>query len=116
MLLIIVDINRGGPWECVVMGVKYSTSTVSPRNQFFSNYFRRLTIQNFWSDETRLPTGTLDRMVAMLEAMYSPATESKYLSYATNLLLEMTSKSPDYNKEIFEKPLSECKFQVRRRV
>jgi DNA-dependent protein kinase catalytic subunit len=51
-------------------------------------------------------------MVAMLEAMYSPSTENQYLSYATNLLLEMTSKSPDYNREIFEHPLSECKFSV----
>jgi hypothetical protein len=48
----------------------------------------------------------------MLEAMYSPVTEQQYLSYATNLLLEMTSKSPDYQREIFEHPLSECKFSV----
>ena len=76
-------------------------------------YFNfRLQVQNFWSSETRLPRGTLDRMVAMLEAMYSPVTEQQYLSYATNLLLEMTSKSPDYQKEIFEFPLSECKFSV----
>ena len=74
--------------------------------------FHRLTVQNFWSHETRLPVATLDRMVAMLEAMYVPSTESQYLAYATNLLLEMTSKSPDYNREIFEHPLSECKFEV----
>ena len=72
----------------------------------------RLTIQNFWSHETRLPTETIDRLVAMLEAMYSPQTENKYLSYATNLLLEMTSKSPDFNREMFEHPLSQCKFEV----
>ncbi|XP_074649158.1 DNA-dependent protein kinase catalytic subunit-like [Tubulanus polymorphus] len=71
----------------------------------------KLLVQNFWSHETRLPTSTFDRMVAMLEAMHSPATESQYLSYATNLLLEMTSKSPDYNREIFEHPLSECRFE-----
>ncbi|CAH1795603.1 unnamed protein product [Owenia fusiformis] len=70
----------------------------------------RLTVQNFWSDESRLPTGTIERMAAMLEAMYSPSTESHYLSYATNLLLEMTSKSPDFNRQIFEHPLSECTF------
>ena len=72
----------------------------------------RLTIQNFWSHETRLPTETIDRLVAMLEAMYSPQTENKYLSYATSLLLEMTSKSPDFNREMFEHPLSQCKFEV----
>ncbi|XP_069123844.1 DNA-dependent protein kinase catalytic subunit-like [Argopecten irradians] len=71
----------------------------------------RLMIQNFWSSETRLPPDTLDRLVAMLEAMYVPVTEQQYLSYATNLLLEMTSKSPDYQRQIFEHPLSECKFQ-----
>ena len=69
-------------------------------------------IQNFWTDESRLPTETFDRMVAMLEAMYSPATEPDYLIYASNLLLEMTSKSPDYNRAMFEHPLSECTFQV----
>ncbi len=73
----------------------------------------QLTVQNFWSHETRLPLDTIDRLVAMLEAMYSPNTETRYLSYATNLLLEMTSKSPDFNREIFEHPLSECKFEVR---
>lgn len=43
--------------------------------------------------------------------MYSPQTEAEYLSYSTNLLLEKTSKSPDYNKLIFENPLSECTFR-----
>ncbi|BFZ03143.1 hypothetical protein BsWGS_06182 [Bradybaena similaris] len=71
----------------------------------------RLVCQNFWSSNTRLPVGTLDRTVSMLEAMYSPTTEPHYLAYATDLLLEATSKSPDYQREIFEHALSECKFQ-----
>ncbi|XP_064600499.1 DNA-dependent protein kinase catalytic subunit-like [Liolophura sinensis] len=71
----------------------------------------RLQLQNFWTSETRLPGNTLDRLVAMLEAMYTPATESQYLGYATNLLMEMTSKSPDFHREVFEHPLSECKFE-----
>lgn len=72
----------------------------------------RLLVQNFWSSETRVPGNTLDRLVAMLEAMYSPVTEKQFLSYATNLILEMTSKSPDYQREVFESPLEDCKFQV----
>ncbi|XP_056017774.1 DNA-dependent protein kinase catalytic subunit-like isoform X2 [Ostrea edulis] len=71
----------------------------------------RLLVQNFWSSETRVPGNTLDRLVAMLEAMYSPVTEKQFLSYATNLILEMTSKSPDYQREVFESPLEDCKFQ-----
>jgi len=74
----------------------------------------RLRVHNFWSHETRLPTGTLERLVTMLEVMYSPDSETQFLSYATNFLLEMTSRSPDYNREMFEQPLSQCKFQVGR--
>ncbi|XP_078691376.1 DNA-dependent protein kinase catalytic subunit-like isoform X2 [Branchiostoma floridae x Branchiostoma belcheri] len=73
--------------------------------------YLRLLVQNFWSHETRLPTGTLERLVAMLECMHSPRTEPQYLSYCTNLLLEMTSRSPDFSREIFQHPLSECRFQ-----
>ncbi|XP_078611933.1 DNA-dependent protein kinase catalytic subunit-like isoform X3 [Branchiostoma floridae x Branchiostoma japonicum] len=73
--------------------------------------YLRLLVQNFWSHETRLPTGTLERLVAMLECMHSPRTEHQYLSYCTNLLLEMTSRSPDFSREVFQHPLSECRFQ-----
>ncbi|XP_030070017.1 DNA-dependent protein kinase catalytic subunit [Microcaecilia unicolor] len=71
----------------------------------------QLTVRNFWSDETRLPVVTTDRMLALLNSFYSPKIESHYLSLATNFLLEMTSKSPDYTREMFEHALSECKFQ-----
>ncbi|XP_071960307.1 DNA-dependent protein kinase catalytic subunit-like [Antedon mediterranea] len=72
----------------------------------------RLVVRNFWSHETRLPASTVDRMVAILQCMYCPITETDFLSYATNLLLEMTSRSPDYKREIFETPLSECRFEA----
>ncbi|XP_053322155.1 DNA-dependent protein kinase catalytic subunit [Spea bombifrons] len=71
----------------------------------------QLMVRNFWSDETRLPTNTTSRMLAILSSIYSTKIEKHYLSLATNLLLEMTSKSPDYTRQIFEHPLSECKFQ-----
>ena len=101
------------------MGLKPMTSTLLFRHvthwatlPLIFSLSLSLQVQNFWSSETRLPEGTLDRLVAMLEAMYSPVTEQQYLSYATNLILEMTSKSPDYQREIFEHPLSDCKFSV----
>ncbi|XP_075350728.1 DNA-dependent protein kinase catalytic subunit isoform X2 [Mycteria americana] len=71
----------------------------------------QLIVRNFWSDETRLPASILDRMLALLNSFYSPKIETQYLSLITNFLLEMTSKSPDYSRKIFEHPLSECKFQ-----
>ena len=39
--------------------------------------FFRLKLRNFWSDETRLPNSTLERLVQILRAMYSPNTESQ---------------------------------------
>ena len=71
----------------------------------------RLMAQNFWIEKANMPSSTIDRMVLILEKMYSPQTEREYLSYSTNLLLEKTSKSPDYNRFIYENPLSECTFR-----
>ncbi len=49
----------------------------------------------------------------VLKSLYSSRIEEQFLSLATDLLLEMTSRSPDYTRNMFEFPLSECKFQVR---
>ncbi|KAJ8369167.1 hypothetical protein SKAU_G00091950 [Synaphobranchus kaupii] len=71
----------------------------------------QLYVHNFWSHEKRLPTSTPERMFALLHSLYSTGTEARFLSLATNLLLELTSRSPDYSRPLFEYPLSECKFQ-----
>lgn len=73
----------------------------------------RLYVRNFWSQEKRLPTATLERMLMVLNSLYSCHIERCFLSLATNLLLEMTSQSPDFKRNMFEYPLSECTFQVR---
>ncbi|XP_029779032.1 DNA-dependent protein kinase catalytic subunit [Suricata suricatta] len=81
--------------------------------QYLRNLFSllfRLIIRNFWSHETRLPSNTLDRLLA-LNSLYSPKIEEHFLSLATDFLLEMTSLSPDYPNPVFEHPLSECEFQ-----
>ncbi|XP_068603907.1 DNA-dependent protein kinase catalytic subunit [Brachionichthys hirsutus] len=71
----------------------------------------QLYVHNFWSQEKRLPTTTLERMLTVLGSLYSCQIEKCFLSLATNLLLEMTSRSPDFKRNIFEYPLSECTFQ-----
>ncbi|XP_044149983.1 DNA-dependent protein kinase catalytic subunit isoform X2 [Bufo gargarizans] len=71
----------------------------------------QLIVRNFWSTEPRLPTGTMDRLVAILCSLCSTKIKKHFLSLATNLLLEMTSRSPDYIRQMFEHPLSECMFQ-----
>ncbi|GFT93732.1 DNA-dependent protein kinase catalytic subunit [Nephila pilipes] len=72
----------------------------------------RLIIDNFWSNEKRLPTGTKERLLALMKNMFSPMTEESFLQYATFLLLERTSHSPDFKRKIFEHPLSKCNFQA----
>lgn len=69
-------------------------------------------MRNFWSQEKRLPAATLERMLAVLQSLYSSRTERSFLSLATDLLLERTSQSPDFQRHMFEYPLSECTFQV----
>lgn len=51
-------------------------------------------------------------MLTVLQSLYSCQIERCFLSLATNLLLEMTSQSPDFKRNMFEYPLSECTFQV----
>ncbi|KAF4110944.1 hypothetical protein G5714_007975 [Onychostoma macrolepis] len=75
------------------------------------NYGLQLYVRNFWSHESRLPPDTLERMLVVLKSLYSSRIEEQFLSLATDLLLEMTSRSPDYSRNMFEFPLSECKFQ-----
>lgn len=75
------------------------------------NHGLQLYVRNFWSHESRLPPETLERMLVVLKSLYSSRIEEQFLSLATDLLLEMTSHSPDYTRNMFEFPLSECKFQ-----
>ena len=71
----------------------------------------RLEIYAFWNQETRLSSDTVNRLTQLLAVLYSPKTEASFLSYSTNLILELTSRSPDYSRSMFDYPLSECKFE-----
>lgn len=66
----------------------------------------------FWNQESRLASNTLGRLTQLLAVLYSTGTEKHFLYHSTNLLLELTSRSPDYNRSMFDQPLSECKFEV----
>ena len=64
-----------------------------------------LKVMNFWRQETHLPSTTVERLIEILRAMYSKRTEKDYLSYSTNLLLQLTSLSPDYTRPLFDTAL-----------
>ena len=72
----------------------------------------RLKMFGFWNEEGRLSSDTLPRLTQLLPVLYSPSSEHHFLHHSTNLLLELTSRSPDFNRSIFDSPLSECKFEV----
>ena len=72
----------------------------------------RLKMYAFWNEESRLASDTLGRLTQLLAVLYSTGTEQQFLYHSTNLLLELTSRSPDFNRSIFDSPLSECKFEV----
>ena len=73
----------------------------------------RLHMFAFWNHETRLSSKTMDRLSHLLGVLYSVNTETQFLSCATNLLLELTSRSPDFDRPMFDFPLAECRFEVR---
>lgn len=70
----------------------------------------RTLVHNFWSSDERLSGATCERSLTLFERLFVPEAEDSFLSYATSLLLEMTSRSPDYKKPIFPDPLSDCTF------
>ncbi|KAK8776726.1 hypothetical protein V5799_029934 [Amblyomma americanum] len=69
-----------------------------------------LSVANFWCQETQLPRATVERLIALLGDMYLPEMEEHFLSSVTFLLFELTSRSPDYDRKVFQKPLSDCTF------
>ena len=72
----------------------------------------RQKVFKYWNQDANLGTGTLERLGRLLPVLYSAHTEQHFLPYCTNLLLELTSRSPDYSRMMFDQPLSECKFNV----
>ena len=81
-------------------------------NFFYYSLSPRLKMYAFWNEESRLASDTLGRLTQLLAVLYSTGTEQQFLYHSTNLLLELTSRSPDFNRSIFDSPLSECKFEV----
>lgn len=65
-----------------------------------------LKVLNFWRQENNLPKETIDRLIEVVRALYSNKTEKEYLSYATNLIMQLTSVSPDYTRPLFDSGLA----------
>lgn len=64
----------------------------------------------FWDDQARLDYDSVNRLKQTLTTLYSPDVESSWLHYATYLLLSQTTRSPDFERTLFE-PLTDCEFK-----
>lgn len=68
-------------------------------------------LKNFWNSPEHLPDEPLGRTKALMGALYFPDLEENWLKYSTQLVLDLATKSPDYNKPLFES-LENCVYQV----
>lgn len=67
-------------------------------------------MQKFWCREENDSLKLQDRFIKLLTDLYSPDTELFYLGCVNFFLLEACKHTPEYNKLMFEHPLSDCKF------
>lgn len=67
-------------------------------------------ILKFWCIDRYQSLSLSERFEKSLLDLYSPETESYYLGYVNYYLLEACKDTPEYDKLMFDHPLSECEF------
>lgn len=65
----------------------------------------------FWADDKRLPIKCVDRLLILLDQLYSPEVESQFLGNLISILLESCCTALDYDQNIFQYPLHDCEFE-----
>eukprot|EP00043_Microstomoeca_roanoka_P020233 m.242128 g.242128 ORF g.242128 m.242128 type:complete len:4198 (+) comp17134_c0_seq1:181-12774(+) len=68
----------------------------------------RQSIVAFWDQDKRLARNPVQRLYEALTSLYVPEAEETYLQFVTNIVLQLTKHSPDYDRELFAHPLSAC--------
>lgn len=71
----------------------------------------RQNIFRFWADDKRLSIKCVDRLLILLDQLYSPDIESQFLGNLVSILLESCYSDLDYNQKIFQHPLHDCQFE-----
>lgn len=65
----------------------------------------------FWADNKRLPLECVDRLLILLDELYSPDIESHFLGNFVSILLESCCTALDYDQKIFQYPLHACEYE-----
>ena len=69
-------------------------------------------IMNFWNHQDRLSLDPSIRILQCLNEMYTPECEELWLVASSNLITKLSEISSDYDKILFDHPLSDCNFQA----
>jgi hypothetical protein len=67
-------------------------------------------LAEFWNDQNRLDLDPLTRLQQLMDVLYINDEESLWLTNAAFLLLQVSCRSSDFDRKIFEEPLQECHF------
>lgn len=62
-------------------------------------------LAGFWNDQNRLDLDPLVRLQQLMNIMYVSDEESIWLTNAAYLLLQVSTRSSDFDRKIFEEPL-----------
>lgn len=65
----------------------------------------------FWADDKRLPLKCIDRLLILMDQLYSPDIESHFLGNLVSILLESCCTAVDFDQKIFQHPLHTCEFE-----
>ncbi|KAF4526767.1 hypothetical protein B566_EDAN012305 [Ephemera danica] len=69
-------------------------------------------ILDFWSSsDIQLPQTAADRFVTLARKLFVKDSAQHFLSTLLQLMLEASVLTPDYNQVIFQRGLSDCKFE-----
>ncbi|CDW71353.1 dna-dependent protein kinase catalytic subunit [Stylonychia lemnae] len=66
---------------------------------------------SFWSDSSRLGLDPNQRLLQIMNDLYTQEEENIWLNNSVFLLMQICSQSSDFNRKIFDAPLQDCKFQ-----
>lgn len=101
----------------ILIWIYENTSSLRNNASLLSSLLKGLTddqdiistkLYQFW--DKHLPQDTLHRLLQVLGSLYSTDTESHWVHYTTSLVLELTHKSTDFERTLFE-PLDEGEFK-----
>ncbi|KAF7728429.1 hypothetical protein EC973_006107 [Apophysomyces ossiformis] len=72
----------------------------------------RKDLTNFWEKRYGMTTNVSDRLNFIIRNMYAPEVENLYIRYSIQILLDATRDSYKYDKELFDSPLPNARFDV----